>query len=217
MKEISTARYPFSKQEIVSAFERAIHTFFERDSCLIKDQVSERAQVHWIANYFESAIQETETYRGLTEPEKEPLRVDVEYNRYTIEGKAPKMLQDVCVQCRAANGNDFVKSCQQYKNLHERKDDGAWGTILIDMVFHVRGEQNANIFCLEVKPFGTNRPLECDQFRVKQLIQGDRSADRKPCYRYGMAMNFDSDHAAQYHLYYLQDGNLQEEEKSITL
>lgn len=216
MKEISTGRYPFSKQEIVSAFESAIHTFFERDACLIEDQVSERAQVHWIANYFESVIQETETYRGLTESEKEALRVDVEYNRYKFGDKASKEIQDVCVQCRNAYGDTFVESCKQYKYLHKRKDDGAWGTILIDMVFHVRGEQYANIFCLEVKPYGTNRPLECDRFRVKQLIQGEDSDNHKPCYRYGVAMNFNSDHSARYHLYHLQDGELKAEEESIT-
>lgn len=215
MIESSTDRYPFSKQEIVSAFESAIRTFFERDSCLINDQVSERAQVHWIANYFESAIQETETYRGLTESEKEALRVDVEYNRYTIEGKTSKMLQDVCVQCRNAYGDDFVESCQQYKDLHKRKEDGAWGTILIDMVFHMRGEQYANIFCLEEKPYGTNRPLECDQFRVKQLIQGEDSDNHKPCYRYGVALHFDSAHSACYRLYTFEDGKLQEEENRI--
>ncbi len=216
MIENSTDHYPFSKQEIVSAFESAIHTFFERDSFLIKNQVSERAQVHCIANYFESEIQKTETYRGLTERKKKDLRVDVEYNRYEIGSKASKELQDVCVQCYEANGHDFVNECKQSKELHKLRDLGYWGAILIDMVFHVRGIQDANIFCLEVKPYGTKRPLECDQFRVKQLIQGENSANRKPCYRYGVSMNFDSDHSAQYHLYYLQDGNLQEEEKSIT-
>lgn len=215
MIESLTNSYPFSKQEIVSAFESAINTFFERDSFLIENQVSERAQVHCIANYFESAIQKTETYRSLTEPEKEKLRVDVEYNRYEIGGKASKELQDVCVQCCEALGSDFVESCKQSKELHEDRDTGYWGKILIDMVFHVRGNQNANIFCLEVKPYGTSRKLECDQFRVKQLMQSDNSDRRKPCYRYGVAMHFDSVHAACYYLYTFEDDKLQEEKKCI--
>lgn len=215
MIESSTDRYPFSKQEIVSAFESAIHTFFERDSFLIKNQVSERAQVHCIANYFESSIQKTETYRGLTEPEKKKLRVDVEYNRYKMESKASKELQDVCVQCCEAYGSDFVESCKQFKELHKHRDTGYWGKILIDMVFHVRGKQYANIFCLEVKPYGTSRKLECDQFRVKQLMQSDYSDHHKPCYRYGVALHFDSAHSAYYRLYTFEDGKLQEEENRI--
>lgn len=215
MIESSTDRYPFSKQEIVSAFESAIHTFFERDSFLIQKKVSERAQVHCIANYFESAIQKTETYRGLTEPEKKKLRVDVEYNRYKMGSKASKELQDVCVQCRKSYGANFVRSCKQNIYLHKRRYPGYWGKILVDMVFHVRGKQYANIFCLEVKPYGTSRKLECDQFRVKQLIQSDNSERHKPCYRYGVALHFNSAHSACYRLYTFEDGKLQEEKKLI--
>lgn len=139
----------------------------------------------------------------------------MEYNRYGIGSRTSKELQDVCVQCPKTSGPISQIECPQYKELHKHKDHGAWGKILIDMVFHVRGIQDANIFCLEVKPYDTNRPLACDQFRVKQLIQGEDSANHRPCYRYGVAMNFDSDHSARYHLYYLKDGELKEEKELI--
>lgn len=204
--------YAFTSQEIKDALQNAMERLFEQDDDLIVWQGSERAQVHWIAIYFDEEIRKTNTYLTLEKDQQERLRVDVEYNRYSVGVKSVKRIEDVCAYCeKKQNGIP----CRQFDDRHKDIEEGKYGSITVDMVFHIRGEQEANIFCLEVKPYGTGRPLECDQIRVRLLVKNEEDEERhKPQYRFGAAVHIEGKSEASCVFY--EDGQKDERFKIIS-
>lgn len=169
----------FTEKEIRSAIEEAIEELYKNDRDLIEMKCSERAQVHYLAIYFDKAIQSILSGRGIPQKELFPYKVDVEYNRVG-NGCLPKKLYYMCGPC-------------SYTECTKRKSDGS---VTIDMIFHERAKnktRNNNIFCLEVKPFQCTEST-CDFERIKSLVLGDesmhtRQKERFPHYQYGLALH----------------------------
>lgn len=65
MQRINKQPYAFTRQEIQNALRNAIKRLFEQDEDLISWKGSERAQVHWLAIYFDEEIRKTFTYLAL--------------------------------------------------------------------------------------------------------------------------------------------------------
>lgn len=169
----------FSEEDIIEAIQVAVRSLHENDKKLIVDKCSERAQVHYLAIYFDQAIrrifqEKCQSVQGF--PYKSvrefPYKVDVEYNRIG-DTKLPKVLYDYCSGC--SEGCD----CDKKKKRHN---------VTIDMVFHVRGSKDLqdNVFCLEVKPQQHPKSI-CDQQRIETLVKGKNVEN--PHYCYGLALH----------------------------
>lgn len=159
----------FSEQDIKEAMRTAVKKLHDNDKQLILDRCSERAQVHYLAIYFDEAIRKCfkEKYQN---SKSFPYKVDVEYNRIGDEGLS-KVLWCYCAEC--------AHKCYREKE---------YGNVTIDMVFHVRGQcgMQDNVFCLEVKPQQKPESI-CDKQRIETLVLGTRGEN--PHYCYGLALH----------------------------
>lgn len=161
----------FPEEDIIKAMRVAVRNLHTNDKKLIVDKCSERAQVHYLAIYFDNEIRKIfqERHHNVY---NFPYKVDVEYNRIGNDGIS-KVLWYICNDCPHHRDCDKMKD---YKN------------VTIDMVFHVRGSSylQDNVFCLEVKPQQQPKS-DCDQRRIATLVQGEN--ERNPHYCYGLALH----------------------------
>lgn len=161
----------FSEDDIIEAIRVAVRSLHNNDKKLIVDECSERAQVHYLAIYFDQAIRRIFKKKHPSE-QKFPYKVDVEYNRIG-DGKLSKVLYHYCDGC--------PEGCDCDKKKEDRN-------VTIDMVFHVRGckELQDNVFCLEVKPQQHPESI-CDKQRIETLVRGRNVGN--PHYCYGLALH----------------------------
>lgn len=183
------------RNEIQKALDAAIKDVMRYDAKLLEIKCSERAIVHWLANYFMKHIQKTtfirenpnfllsRTTRGPKKARDTSLgyTVDVEYNRVGADTAGEgKMIHVRCSQCL------------HQENCEQRKEEAGHHYAMLDMVFHQRRVncEGSNIFCLEVKTTSTKQKdyrTFCDWERVNELVRGSMMVS--PQYQFGAAVH----------------------------
>ena len=108
----------FKRNEIQEALDNAIKDVMRNEYQLLKDKCSERAIVHWLANYFLRRIEESDFAKAhpdfllKRDYERENLvvadsdsrlgyTVDVEYNRMGDKGESKRIFHKYCAQNRS--------------------------------------------------------------------------------------------------------------------
>lgn len=202
----------FKRNEIQEALDNAIKDVMRNEYQLLKDKCSERAIVHWLANYFLRRIEKSDFAKAhpdfllKRDYERENLvvvdsdrrlgyTVDVEYNRIEDLG-AIKELESFCNTCDY-NGKCFQKRIEE-SNEHKIR------TVMLDMVFHQRGknEEVDNVLCVEVKTTSTsekNYKKLCDQKRINALVRESRKIN--PQYQFGAAIHIYKENKADVWFY----------------
>lgn len=197
----NTETYHSDKNAILQALESAIQDVMRYEGKLLEIKCSERAIVHWLANYFMKHIAETDFIKShdrflLKRDDNESTRstddfqlgytVDVEYNRVGAAGESKKICHD-CSKCI------HTKKCAQ-KDEEEQlaKDMRQPRNAMLDMIFHQRRRNNeaSNVFCLEVKTTSTPQDdyrTYCDYNRIHDLVVKDSKIN--PQYQFGAAVH----------------------------
>lgn len=190
----NTETYHSDKNAILQALESAIQDVMRYEGKLLEIKCSERAIVHWLANYFMKHIAETDFIKShdrflLKRDDNESTRstddfqlgytVDVEYNRVGAAGESKQFYRD-CLEC------EHTKQCTQ------KDEEKQYRYAMLDMIFHQRRRNNeaSNVFCLEVKTTSTNLDdyhTYCDYNRIQTLVYGNDVIT--PQYQFGAAVH----------------------------
>lgn len=172
----------FSKDDIQGALNRAIQLTMFHEKSLLMNKCSERAIVHWLANYFYLFVNKKQQYscNGYV--------VDVEYNRIGENGEYKTLLSCNDLKC-THQSNCTKRLLENIINKDEKSSENK--RILIDMIYHLRGKNtlDGNVFCMEVKTttVGENDYHHvCDKNRIETLVKrGGRIS-----YQYGATVYF---------------------------
>ena len=161
----------FDEKDLQECMRNAIRTLQIDDKMLLDNNCSERAQVHWLAIYFEKELMK----KGYKFNNKCGYCIDVEYNRIGSEGDNSKILGNICQDCDKSK-------CTKRKSTE--KD----GIITIDMILHRRGENTLsdNVLCVEIKPQRVKNQI-CDKKRIKILCTN--KVKKYSTYQYGLALH----------------------------
>lgn len=208
----------FKRNEIQEALDNAIKDVMRNEYQLLKDKCSERAIVHWLANYFLRRIEMSDFAKAhpdfllKRDYERENLvvadsdsrlgyTVDVEYNRMGEQGES-KQLNKFCKECEYY----YKESCPQ-KSIEEwnkTNNEKQTRSAMLDMVFHQRrqNKEGNNILCVEVKTTSTSRDdykTLCDKKRINELVRGSRMIS--PQYQFGAAIHIYKENKADVWFY----------------
>lgn len=192
------------RNEIKEALDNAIKDVMRNEYQLLKDKCSERAIVHWLANYFLRRMEMSDFAKAHPdfllkrdyEREKPVVTgsdsrlgytVDVEYNRMGDQGES-KQLDVFCRKCEY-NENCSQKSLEKW---NKKNNKGLTCSAMLDMVFHQRrqNKEGNNILCVEVKTTSTienDCKTRCDKKRINELVRG--SGMISPQYQFGAAIH----------------------------
>lgn len=91
----SKSKYEFSAQRLKNCLRAAIEKFQKNDANLMNNHCSERSQVHWLAIYFQEALE----IEGFPFDHGNGYCFDVEYNRFGLTPGASKRLACICRNC----------------------------------------------------------------------------------------------------------------------
>ena len=206
----------FTKDVIQNALDNAIKDVMRNEYQLLKDKCSERAIVHWLANYFLRRIEmsdfakahpdfllkrdyKRENFVAVDSDSRLGYTVDVEYNRVGEQGES-KQLDIFCRNC------EYNEKCPQkcMEEWNEMNNERQTRSAMLDMVFHQRrqNKEGNNILCVEVKTTSTNRDNYkklCDQKRIDELVRG--SGMISPQYQFGAAIHIYEENKADVWFY----------------
>lgn len=212
--------YHSDENAILQALELAIQDVMRYEGKLLEIKCSERAIVHWLANYFTKHIAETDFIKShdrflLKRDDNESTlntddfqlgyTIDVEYNRVGSAGESKQLYRD-CLEC------EHTKQCTQ------KDEEKQYKYAMLDMIFHQRRRNNeaSNVFCLEVKTTSTNLDdyhTYCDYNRIQALVYGNDMIT--PQYQFGAAVHiYDVNKAT---IYFFTRDKLEPTEISVTL
>lgn len=173
------------------ALDLAIQDVLINEKKLLQDKCSERAIVHWLANYFLEHIR-----REIPIADKDMFfnhqngyTVDVEYNRIGAKPNIKRVLGDSALI-------DMI--------FHHRADTATTNANPIEQ----------NILCVEVKSprlksdtaAGKNE-LADDEARIRALVVDKPKSKSQPAYLYGATIYFSSSQSAYVHFYKANDNN----------
>lgn len=154
---------------------------------LLHDRCSERAIVHWLANYFQQEAQKSSTLQEYSD-----YTADVEYNRVDQSGHPKEVLKCDGDTCQYRHKDKCSKRYIEAETnaLASATPDQQYNYGLIDMIYHKRGINSleANLFCLEVKTTSTSTTdyrYMCDKKRIHSLVT-DGGTTR---YQFGAAIH----------------------------
>ncbi len=169
----------FDEKDLQECMRNAIRTLQDNDEFLLTSNCSERAQVHWLAIYFEKELMK----KGYKFKHESGYCIDVEYNRFGSIPDTSKRIRPICPGCESK------ETCKKYKaNENE-------GAATVDMILHQRGKTQLedNVLCVEIKPMhiDENAPsLRCDILRIEQLCTSHNTQiKQQPFYQYGLALH----------------------------
>ena len=173
--------------ELQRILTTSIEKVMENEHRLLLDRCSERAIVHWLANYFQQEAQKSNILHEYSD-----YTVDVEYNRVDQNGDPKEMLKCDGDACKYRHKDKCAKRYIEAETnaLASTTPDPQYNYGLIDMIYHKRGTNSleANLFCLEVKTTSTSTTdyrNMCDKKRVHSLVTNGGTTQ----YQFGAAIH----------------------------
>lgn len=145
--------------KVKQALEESLSDLFNKDFSLLKNDVSERAITHKLAEYIQIRFAD--------------FNVDCEYNRNTVLG--PRHAKELKIQ-----RDEFANQLNQSKD----EDDLLSISAYPDIIVHIRETNETNLLVVEMKKENSKVAKDYDYRKLRAYTE--ISEDNKYHYQYGV-------------------------------